>query len=108
MRDRFHPSHLLTARIIVWAALSAIFLWYLRWGSETVSITSYYHIRRSVPYIWNAFHDGLPDAGNQTLLDIVYWGAIAASVLGVIALLWLALIPSEKESAKPETEQRPS
>lgn len=108
MRERFAQSHLLIARVVVWGALSALLLWYLRWGSEIISITSYYRIRRSVPSIWSEFHDGLPEAGNQTLLDIVYWAAIAATVLGVLALLWLALLPSEKESADPEVEQRVS
>jgi hypothetical protein len=105
MRDRFVPSNLLTARVLVWAGLSALFLWYLHWGSEIISITAYYHIRRSVPYIWDSFHSGLPDIGNSTMLDIVYWAALGASVAGVLALFWLALTPSAKEAAEPETEQ---
>ena len=105
MRDRFVPSNLLTARVLVWAGLSVLFLWYLRWGSEIISLTSYYHMRRSVPSIWNAFHSGLPEIGNSTMLDIVYWAAMGASVVGVLALFWLALIPSANEVAEPETEQ---
>jgi hypothetical protein len=108
VRDRFKPGHLLTARVLVWAGLSVLLLWYLRWGSESVSITSYYHIRRSVPYIRNAFHEGLPQIGNETMLDIVYWAAIATSVIGVLALLWLALTPSARESAEPESELPPA
>jgi hypothetical protein len=105
MRERFTSNNLLLARVIIWAALSVLLLWYLRWGSELVSVTSYYHIRRSVPYIWNAFHEGLPEIGNETALDIVYWSCLAATVVGVLALFWLALTPSEKESADPAAEQ---
>lgn len=105
MPRRSQPSRLLTARVLVWAALSALLLWYVHWGSELVSFTSYYHVRRSVPAIWDAFNSGLPEAGNQSLLDIVYWVAIATSVLGVLALLWQTLIPSERESAEPGTGQ---
>ena len=39
MRDRFKASNLLTARVLVWAGLSVLFLWYLRWGSEIISLT---------------------------------------------------------------------
>lgn len=106
MRDRFKPSELLTARVLTWAALSALVLWYLRWGSELVAITSYYHIRRSVPYIWNRFHQGLPEIGNSTALDLVYWSCIAVALIGVLALFWLALTPSDKESA--ESTEKPS
>lgn len=108
MRARVAQSHLFTARVIVWAALSALLLWYVRWGSEIISITAYYHIRRSVPYIWNTFHDGLPEVGTQAFLDVVYWAAIAVTVLGVLALFWLALTPSEKEATEPDAGQRHS
>ena len=104
MRERIERNNLLMARVIIWAALSALLLWYLRWGSELVSVTSYYHIRRSVPYIWNAFHKGLPEIGNETALDIVYWACLAVAVVGVLALFWLALMPSHKESTDPAGE----
>lgn len=104
MRERFKRNDLFYARVVVWAALSVLLLWYLRWGSEVVSITAYFHIRRSTPYIWNAFHGGLPDIGNGTALDVVYWSCLAVTVLGVLALFWLALTPSDKESADPATE----
>jgi hypothetical protein len=105
MRERFKANNLLTARVITWVALSALLLWYLRWGSELVSVTSYYHIRRSVPYIWNAFHEGLPEIGNETALDFVYWACLAVAVVGVLALFWLALTPSDKESTDLAGEQ---
>lgn len=105
MRARFGQSHLQLARLIVWLALSGLLLWYLRWGSEIISITSYYHIRRSVPYIWNTFHTGLPEIGNDAMLDLVYWAAIAVTVLGILALFWLALAPSQKERAEPDPDQ---
>ncbi|HET9661579.1 MAG TPA: hypothetical protein VFP05_14685 [Thermomicrobiales bacterium] len=108
MRQRFERNHLLTARVLIWAALSALLLWYLRWGSELVAITPYYHIRRSAPYIWNAFHKGLPDIGNETALDIVYWSSITVVVVGVLALFWLALTPSDKEAVEPADEQPPA
>lgn len=108
MRERLGRSKPRMAQVLVWAALSALFLWYLRWGSEMVAITSYYHIERSVPYIWNSFHEGLPEIGNGTALDIVYWSCIAVAVVGVLALFWLALTPSEKESAEPASEQPPA
>jgi hypothetical protein len=108
MRERFKRNDFLTARVLVWVALSVLLLWYLRWGSELVSITSYYHIRRSVPYIWNAFHEGLPEIGNESALALVYWSCIAVTVIGVLALFWLALTPSEKESAEPSAEQPPA
>jgi hypothetical protein len=108
MRQRLERNDLLTARVLIWAALSALVLWYVRWGSELVAITPYYHIRRSVPYIWNAFHKGLPDIGNGTALDIVYWTCIAVVVVGVLALFWLALTPSDKEAAEPTHEQPPA
>ena len=108
MRDRFVPTNLLIARLLVWAGLSALFLWYLRWGSEIISLTSYYHMRQSVPYVWDAFHSELPDIGNSTMLDVVYWVAIGTSVVGVLALFWLALVPSAREAADPDGEQPPA
>jgi hypothetical protein len=105
MRRRYERNDLLIARVLIWAALSALLLWYLRWGSELVAVTPYYHIRRSVPYIWNAFHEGLPEIGNETALDGVYWACLAVALIGVLALFWLALTPSEKENPEPAAEQ---
>ncbi len=108
MRERIEQHTLLTARVIIWTALSVLLLGYLRWGTELVSITTYYHIRRSVPYIWNSFHSGLPEIGNARALDVVYWACLGGTVLGVLALFWLALIPSDKESGEPPAEQPPA
>lgn len=108
MRERFRLHELPLAQVLVWAALSGSLLYWLRWGSELVAITSYFHIRHSVPYLWNKFHNGLPDIGNERMLDVVYWSCIAVAVVGVLALFWLALTPSEKEAAEPATEQPPA
>lgn len=83
------------ARVLVWAALSGALLVWLRWGSVLVEITYYYRIRRSVPYVWNKFHHGLPDAGSPRALDVLYWSAIIVMIAGVLALLWLALAPDD-------------
>jgi hypothetical protein len=95
MRYRLHFDPPKTARVLVWAALSGLLLWWLRWGSELVEITSYYRIRRSVPYIWNSFHEELPDVGNAQALDAIYWVALAVMVAGILALFWLALAPDD-------------
>lgn len=105
MRKRFETTSHLAARVLIWASLSALLLWYVRWGSELVSITSYYHIRRSTPFIWSKFHQGLPEIGNKAALDIVYWGCIGVCVIGVLVLLWLALTPCERETAEPDPER---
>ena len=89
------------ARLLVWVALSAALLGYIRWGSELTSVTSFYFIRRSVPEIWEYFHDGLPEIGNARALDAVYWTSIVAFIVGALALLWIALAP---EPAEPESE----
>lgn len=89
------------ARLLVWLALSASLLGYMRWGTELTSVTSFYFIRRSVPEIWNAFYQGLPDIGNARALDAMYWGSIVVVVSGVLVLLWLALEP-EPEPDEPE------
>ena len=96
MRDRLHLDPSRAGRILVWAALSGVLLWWVRWGSELVAITSYYRIRRSVPYIWNTFYEELPEVGNSTALDAIYWLAIVVMVAGVLALLWLALAPAPR------------
>jgi hypothetical protein len=98
MRDRLHLDPTKTARILVWAALSGMLLWWLRWGSEVVAIYSYYRIRHSVRYIWDQFYEELPEVGNATALDAVYWLAVAVMVAGVLALFWLALAPDESEA----------
>lgn len=89
------------ARFLVWLALSASLLGYMRWGSEITAVTSFYFIRRSVPEIWNAFYRGLPEIGNARALDAMYWGSIVVAVAGVLVLLWLALEP-ETKSDEPE------
>jgi len=89
------------ARLLVWGALSAALLGYVRWGSELTSVTSFYFIRRSVPEIWGYFHDGLPEIGNGRALDAVYWTSIAAFIVGVLALIWIALAP---EATEPDSE----
>jgi len=93
-----------TARLLVWLALSAALFGYIRWGSELTSVTSFYFIRRSVPEIWGAFHEGLPEIGNARALDAIYWASIAGLIVGVLALLWLALEPERNanESEAPE------
>ncbi len=68
-------------------------LGYLWWGTERTAVTSFYSIRRSVPDIWGRFHDGLPEIGNARALDAIYWASIVALILGVLALIWLALAP---------------
>jgi hypothetical protein len=89
------------ARLLVWAVLSAALLGYIRWGSELTAVTSFFFIRRSVPEIWNSFHEGLPEIGNARALEAVYWTSIAALIVGVLALMWLALAP---EPTEPDAE----
>ena len=91
MMQRREIDHRFTARIIVWLAMCIAFLGYIRWGTELTSVTSFYFIRRSVPEIWSYFHDGLPQIGNDRLLDLVYWAGISGFVVGALALFWLAL-----------------
>ncbi len=81
------------ARLLVWLALTVSILGYIRWGSELTSVTSFYFIRRSVPDIWGYFFKGLPEIGNPRALEAVYWGSISVLLVGVLALLWLALAP---------------
>lgn len=95
----------LFARLLVWLALSAALLGYILWGSEHTQVTSYYLIVRSVPEIWGYFHDGLPEIGNTRLLDAVYWISIGASLVGTLALLWLALEPEPEEAEPIEDEE---
>lgn len=80
-------------RVLVWLTLSGSLLAYIRWGSETTAVSSFYFIRRSVPSIWGYFFDGLPVIGNARLLGAVYWVCVATLLLGTLALLWLALEP---------------
>ena len=101
MKRRLQADRGFIARLLVWAALSAALLGYIRWGSELTAVTSFYFIRRSVPEIWGKFHGGLPEIGNAQALDAVYWISIAALTVGVLALLWLALAP---EPIEPEPE----
>lgn len=101
MKRRLQADRGFVARLLVWVALSAALLGYIRWGSELTSVTSFFFIRRSVPEIWNSFHDGLPEIGNARALDAVYWSSIAAFIVGVLALLWIALAP---EPAEPDSE----
>ena len=94
-------SRAFAARLLIWLALSAALLGYIRWGSELTAVTSFYFIRRSVPEIWGAFYDGLPEIGNARALDGIYWVSIVTLIIGVLALVWLALTP---EAAENETE----
>lgn len=91
------------AQVIVWLALSGSLLAYIRWGTERTAVTSFYFVRRSVPGIWGYFLDGLPEIGNARVLDVIFWSAIAALIVGVLALLWLALEP-EQDLAGAEQE----
>ncbi|MEZ4507484.1 MAG: hypothetical protein R2848_16940 [Thermomicrobiales bacterium] len=75
---------LLSPEVLVWGAPSAALLGYLRWGTESTAVTSYYFIVRSVPEIWSRFYEGLPEIGNARLLDAVYWICIGASIAGVL------------------------
>lgn len=104
MRDGIEPARLRTARIIVWVVLGAAFLSYLRWGSELISRTSFFQIRRSVPSIWNSFYQGLPEIANRTLLDVVYSIALATVIVGALTLIWLASVPSEDEVVQNDHE----
>jgi hypothetical protein len=97
-------SHDFVARLLVWLALSVALLGYIRWGSELTSVTSFYFIRRSVPEIWGAFYDGLPEIGNARALDAVYWVSIVALIVGVLALVWLALTPEPADGEIEATE----
>lgn len=105
MDRRSATRHAVVARVLVWGALSAALLGYLRWGAESTAVTSYYFIVRSVPEIWSRFYEGLPEIGNARLLDAVYWICIGASIAGVLALLWIALDPEDGES-EPEAIER--
>ena len=107
MRDGIEPTTMRIARIIVWLGLSAALLSYLRWGTELVSMTAYFKVRRSVPSIWKTFYRGLPDIANGTVLDIVYATALAVVIVGVLALLWLALIPGAGEISPADDEYSP-
>jgi hypothetical protein len=98
LRDRGHAFY---ARLLVWLALSAALLGYIGWGRETTSITSFFFIRRSVRDIWGYFYEGLPDIGNARALDTVYWVSIGVALVGVLALIWLALEP---EPPEPDAE----
>ncbi len=101
MKSTLPRDRLFVARLLVWLALSAALLGYVRWGTELTSVTSFYFIRRSVPDIWGYFHKGLPEIGNPGALDAVYWVSIGAVLIGVLALLWLALEPEQIET-EPE------
>lgn len=97
-QDRYFFS-----RLLVWLALSGAFLSYLHWGREQTAVTSFYFIVRSVPEIWHFFYEGLPEIGNTRALYAIYWGSIGVCVIGVLAMLWLALEP-ERE---PDTAEAP-
>lgn len=105
MRDGIEPNTMRTARIVIWLALSVALLSYLRWGSEIVSTTRFLQTRRSAPSIWNTFYRGLPEIANGAVLDIVYSTALAAVIVGTLALIWLALIPGEDEATQSDVEQ---
>ena len=89
------------ARLLVWLALCVSLLGYIRWGTELTSVTSFYFIRRSVPEIWGYFRKGMPEIGNSGALDAVYWASIGAVLVGVLALIWLAMEPEQRET-EPE------
>jgi hypothetical protein len=96
----------LLSRLLAWLALSGALLGYVRWGSELTSVTSFFFIRRSVPEIWGAFHEGLPEIGNAGALDALYWISIAALIVGVLVLFWLALEPEDRPE-EPESLPAP-
>lgn len=102
-RLRNHDSGFV-ARLFVWLAMSLALLGYIRWGSELTAVTSFYFIRRSVPEIWDSFHSGLPEIGNPRALDAIYWASIGVLILGVLALLWLALEPDRAELGPEATD----
>lgn len=104
MRPIGQANNRLITRVVVWSALSVLLLWYLWRGTETVAFSSFYTVRRSVPSIWNTFHASLPQIGNKTLLEIVFAVATATLLLGVLALFWLALIPSDDEIRDADVE----
>lgn len=106
MRERLQRDHMTVARVVVWAALSLGLLYWLRWGSLSVSITSYYKIRRTVPHIWGTFADDLPSVGSAWALTLVYWSCIVVMIVGVLAMLWLAL-ESDPEVAAASDNQSP-
>ncbi len=108
MRPIGSPDNRLIARVIVWLGLSVLLLWYLWRGTESIAFSSFYHVRRSVPSIWNAFHTSLPKIGNGAMLEIVFAIAVATLLLGVLALFWLALIPSDDEIAESGAELPPA
>lgn len=85
-----------SGRLLVWLTLSAALLGYIRWGTELTAVTSFYFIRRSVPEIWGYFQVGLPEIGNARALDALYWVSIGTLIIGVLALLWLALEPDDE------------
>ncbi len=106
MGDASEITRANASRIIVWAALSALLLGYVRWGSEVVSITSFYHVRRSVPSIWRAFRRGLPDVASGTAMNVVYAVSLGILLVGVLALVWLALDPAEDDAVPAHEEPR--
>jgi len=104
MQPSRRPNNQLISRVAVWSASSALLLWYLWRGTEAIAFSPFYTVRRSVPSIWNTFHTSLPQIGNRTLLEVVFAVATATLLLGVLALYWLALIPSDDEAPEPDVE----
>lgn len=105
MREHIESANTRLGQVIVWVAFSTAFLSYLRWGSEIVSLAPYYHIRRSVPSIWNAFYRDLPRGMNGMVTNFLYSISLAVMIFGVLVLFWFALSPDEDDPGAVESEQ---
>ncbi|MCA9858734.1 MAG: hypothetical protein KC438_03390 [Thermomicrobiales bacterium] len=97
MRDRLQAHPMVLARALVWGVLTVALLGYLWFGTELVAMNRYYNVRYSVPSIWDQFYEGLPEVGNQQVLDIVFWVCIAVLIPGVLALGWMAFDPLQRD-----------
>lgn len=63
---------------------------YGRYGLETVP--------RSIRQLWWAQIRGLPDVANDALLAVLFVLLVLVFVVGAAALLWFALLPSERSA----------
>jgi len=78
-------------KIIVWSITVVACSIFFAFGSITVQAGSADGASRSVVSVWQGFGQNLPEVGHQTLLEIVYVGAIVVTVMGSMAGLWLAM-----------------
>jgi hypothetical protein len=97
------------AATVVWLLATVGFAFFLGFGSFGLEAGRQQGRTLRVAEVWRRLGDGLPEVGHATLLQVVFYGAVAVAVLGAVLGLWLALLatgePSPVEPAAPSVER---